>query len=75
MPELPYGKQMQIDFGLYKTRSGLHLYIFAAVLSSSRYKYIAFQAHPFTVMDLIFHLLDCFDYFGGITEQLVIDQD
>ena len=28
VPELPYGKQMQIDFGEYKTKSGLHLYIF-----------------------------------------------
>lgn len=75
VPELPYGKQMQIDFGEYKTKSGLHLYIFGAVLSSSRYKYISFQSKPFTTIDLIFHMLDCFDYFGGIPQQLVIDQD
>lgn len=72
---LAYGKQMQIDFGEYKTRSGLKLYIFGAVLSASRYKYIAMQGVPFTTLDLISHVLDCFDYLGGIPEELVIDQD
>jgi len=75
VPDIPYGKQMQIDFGVYKTRSGLKLYIFAAVLSASRYKYIGLQDTPFTTIDLINHLLDCFDYIGGIPEELVIDQD
>jgi hypothetical protein len=75
VPPLPYGKQMQIDFGTYKTKNGLKLYIFGAVLSASRYKYIAFQDKPFTTIDLIGHLLDCFDYIGGIPEELVIDQD
>jgi len=75
VPELPYGKQLQIDFGEHKTRSGLKLYIFAAVLSRSRFKYIAFQDKPFTTLDLIFHLLNCFDYIGGMPEEIVIDQD
>ncbi|MBA7585562.1 hypothetical protein ES708_27546 [subsurface metagenome] len=73
--ELPYGKQLQIDFGEYRTQRGLKLYIFAAVLSASRYKYCALQDRPFTTLDLINHLLDCFDYIGGIPEELVIDQD
>ena len=30
---------------------------------------------PFTTLDLIHHLLDCFQYLGGIPEELVIDQD
>ncbi len=75
VPELPLGKQLQIDFGEYKTRSGLKLYIFAAVLSASRYKYIAFQDKVFTTLDLISHLLTCFDYIGGMPEEIVIDQD
>ena len=75
VPELPYGKQLQIDFGEHKMRSGLKLYIFAAVLSRSRFKYIAFQDKPFTTLDLIFHLLNCFEYIGGIPEEIVIDQD
>jgi len=73
--ELPYGKQLQIDFREYRTQRGLKLYIFAAVLSASRYKYCALQDRPFTTLDLIHHLLDCFDYLGGIPEELVIDQD
>ena len=75
MAELPYGKQLQIDFGEYRTKSGLKLYIFAAVLSASRYKYATLQDRPFTTLDLIHHLLDCFEYLGGIPEEIVIDQD
>lgn len=75
VPELPYGKQMQLDFGEYKTKSGLKLYIFALVLSGSRYKYIIFQDTPFRTKDVIMHLLDAFDYFGGYAQELVIDQD
>jgi len=75
VPELPFGKQLQLDFGEHTTASGLKLYIFASVLSASRYKYVAFQTKPFTTLDLIGHLLDCFDYIGGLPEELVIDQD
>ena len=72
VPELPFGKQMQVDFGRYRCRSGLVLYIFAAVLSASRYKYVIFQGQPFRRLDVIRHLLDCFDYFGGRPESLGI---
>ena len=75
VPELPLGKQMQLDFGQYQFRNGLKLYIFVAVLSASRYKYIRFQAHPFQTQDVIQYLLDCFDFFGGIPAEIVIDQD
>lgn len=75
VPEQPYGKQLQVDFGQYKTKSRCKLYIFAAVLSSSRYKYVRFQSFPFTTLDVITHLLDCFDFFGGMVKELVIDQD
>jgi len=75
VPELPLGKQMQLDFGRYRFASGLVLYIFAALLSASRYKYVTFQAQPFRTLDVIRHLLDGFDYFGGRPEEVVIDQD
>ena len=75
VPELAFGKQMQLDFGRYRCRSGLVLYIFAALLSASRYKYVIFQGQPFRTLDVIRHLLDSFDYFGGRPEELVIDQD
>jgi len=75
VPELPYGKQMQLDFGEYKFRNGLKLYIFGTLLSTSRFKYVSIQDKPFKTLHVIHHLLDCFDYFGGIPEELVIDQD
>lgn len=73
--EMPYGKQLQIDFGEKKKPGGGKYYIFAAVLSASRFKYASLQDRPFTAVDLIGHLLDCFDYIRGIPEELVIDQD
>lgn len=75
VPELPFGRQMQLDFGQYRCRSGLKLYIFAALLSSSRYKYVVFQDQPFKTGDVIRHLLHCLEYFGGVPRELVIDQD
>ncbi len=75
VPELPFGKQMQLDFGQYRCRSGLKIFIFAAVLSASRYKYVVFQDHPFRTSEVIDHLLGSFDYFGGVPKELVIDQD
>jgi transposase len=75
VPELPLGRQMQLDFGQYCCPGGLKLYILAALLSSSRYKFAVFQDTPFTTKDVILHLLTCFDYFGGIPEEMVIDQD
>jgi len=73
VPELPFGRQMQLDFGQYKCRSGLKLYIFASLLSASRYKYVVFQDHPFKTKEVISHLLNSFDYFKGVP--LDIDQD
>jgi len=75
VPELPFGRQMQLDFGQYRCRSGLKLYIFASLLSASRYKYVVFQDHPFRTKEVISHLLNSFDYFGGVLKEIVIDQD
>jgi len=75
VPDLPFGKQLQLDFGSYTMPSGLKIYIFTAVLSASRYKCILFHDKPFTTQILISYLLDCFDFIGGIPEEIVIDQD
>jgi len=75
VPELPYGKQMQLDFGEIANNRGGKYYILGAVLSASRFKFAAIQEKPFTAKDLIGYLLDCFDYIGGIPVELVIDQD
>ena len=75
VPALPFGQQLQVDFGQWRCRSGLVLFIFAAVLSASRYKYGAVQGHPFQTREVIEHLLACFAYLGGVPRELVIDQD
>jgi|TARA_Y100000031_G_scaffold143149_1_gene173360 transposase len=75
VPELPFGRQIQLDFGQHKCKSGLKLYIFASLLSASRYKYVVFQDHPFRTKEVISHLLNSFDYFKGVPEEIVIDQD
>jgi hypothetical protein len=72
--QLPYGKQAQIDFGQEKTNIG-KAYFVVVVLSRSRYRYAAAQAGPFTAEGVIGHLLDAFEYFGGVPEELVLDQD
>jgi len=61
VPELPPGRQMQLDFGQYRTMGGTTLYICAAILSFSRYKYAIVQDRPFTTIHVISHLLNCFD--------------
>jgi len=75
VPQLPFGGQMQLDFGQYRCRSGFKLYIFTSLLSASRYKYVVFQDHPFRTKEVISHLLNSFDYFGGVPKEIVIDQD
>lgn len=73
--ELPFGKQLQLDFGETKISSGEKVYIFATVLSASRFKYVSIQKRPFKTVDVIKHILDCFDCIGGIPDEIVIDQD
>lgn len=72
---LPPGKQLQLDFGQVKIASGKTAYLFCAILSHSRTRYVAVQDHPFTTAETVGHLLDCFTYLGGRPQQLVIDQD
>lgn len=79
VPELPMGKQMQVDFGQknMKNINGGTTTVHGAVflLSHSRYKYAEFQSRPFTTTDLIRSCRNCFAYMGGMPEALVFDQD
>ena len=75
VPELPYGRQLQVDFGVQNIGSGRKVYLFVAILSASRYRYVSQQDHPFTTDDVVQHLLNCFAFIGGRPEELVIDQD
>lgn len=79
LEELPKGKQTQVDFGEKKVRTSKNqwkkLYVIAFVLSHSRYKYAEWQEHPFTTQDVIRSHENAFEYFGGMTEEIVYDQD
>lgn len=77
--ELPMGKQTQVDFGetTVPTRDGASkkLWFIGFVLSHSRYKYMEWRDRPFTTRDVIQCHEAAFEYFGGMTEELVYDQD
>ena len=79
VPELPPGKQLQVDFGekwMADTKGGRVKVRFAAfVLSHSRYKYVELQSRPYSSADLSGACRRCFQYIGGIPQELVFDQD
>jgi len=67
--EQPMGYQAQVDLGV-KTMKDAHgklvkVYIFAMVLSCSRYKYAHFQLDPFTAKTFCEAHDRAFRYFGG----------
>lgn len=77
--DLPYGQQSQVDFGQYNLRNGLgkriKIWFFTMVLSRSRYKYVFFSDIPFTSYTAIEAHEKAFAFFGGITIEIVYDQD
>jgi len=77
--ELPMGKQMQVDFGTIKvqknTKGEIRLYVMCFVLSHSRYKYCEWQDSPFNSNDIIRIHENAFEFFGGMPEEIVYDQD
>lgn len=79
VPELPMGKQVQVDFGqtVVKKTSGDNkkLYFIAFILSHSRYKYVEWLDRPFRTSDVIRMQENAFDYFEGMPEEIVYDQD
>ena len=79
VPELPFGKQAQVDFGQYNMLSSENLrqkvYFFAMVLARSRQKFVFFQDHPFTAQTAIDAHEKAFAFIGGYTEEVVYDQD
>ena len=79
IPELPYGKQAQVDFGEYTMRTDQggrkKVYYFSMVLSRSRYKFVYLIDTPFTTALTIEAHEMAFDYFDGSTEEVVYDQD
>ncbi|MFT9497379.1 MULTISPECIES: IS21 family transposase [Bacillota] len=77
--ELPMGMQVQVDWGEMKVKTSLNkevkLYFISFVLSHSRYKYVEWQDRPFTTRDTIRCHESAFQYFGGMPEEIVYDQD
>lgn len=80
MDEFPMGHQIQLDFGvknmpLANRKGSKKVYFLAAVLAHSRYKFGYFQDKPFTTQDLIHGMNLMFQYFGGTSKEIVVDQD
>ena len=78
-PELPFGFQAQVDLGQKTMKDAvgktMKVYIFAMVLSSSRYKYICCQLEPFKAQTFYEAHDQAFRYFGGRSVEIVYDQD
>lgn len=79
VPELPMGHQLQADFGQIRvpTTVGTYkrLYFIGFVLAHSRYKYIEWLDRPFRAADLIRMHENAFRFFGGMSVEIVYDQD
>lgn len=77
--QLPYGQQAQADFGQCYLRSKDHgrkkVHFLVMMLSRSRMKYVYFPDRPFIIRSAIEAHEAAFKYFGGITKEVVYDQD
>jgi len=77
--QLPPGFQAQVDMGqkTMKDSAGrtVKVYIFAMVLSASRYKFVYFQIEPFNSKDFCAAHDKAFKFFGGRPTEIVYDQD
>ena len=75
----PMGHQMQLDFGETKVttpdKSKKKIYGLGSVLSNSRHKYAEWSDRPLTTGSLVSMLTNCFEFYGGIPREIVIDQD
>ena len=73
------GEQAQVDMGQIKlttdTGKTKKVYLFAMVLSFSKYKFVTWQDRPFRTEDIIRAHHKAFNYFGGVPKTIVYDQD
>jgi transposase len=79
IPDPPMGEQMQVDFGHTKQRTvdnkEVKINFIAFVLSHSRQKYKEWLDRPFTTQDVIRAHENAFHWYGGMTNEIVYDQD
>ncbi|MFW6121666.1 MAG: IS21 family transposase [Petrotogales bacterium] len=77
--DLPYGKQAQVDFGMYNIRmtNGRRkkIYFFTMVLARSRFKFTLYRDAPFTAEAVVTAHEKAFMFFGGIPQVIVYDLD
>lgn len=77
--ELPMGFQAQVDFGqdilIDVDSNPRRCYFIAFVLSHSRHKYFEWLDRPFKTSDVIRCHENAFQYYGGMPEEIVYDQD
>lgn len=77
--DLPMGRQMQVDFGETKLRHMeghlVKLWFITFVLSHSRHKYVWWLDRPFTTRDVVDAHEQAFQFYGGLPEEIVYDQD
>ncbi len=74
-----YGKEAQVDWGekSMMTQQGhwKKVYFFVMLMSRSRQKFVYFQDIPFTSATTVYAHHLAFEYFGGVPERIVYDQD
>ena len=79
IPDTLYGKEAQVDWGEKNmtTRSGhwKKVYFFVMILSRSRHKFVCFQDIPFTSASTVYAHHLAFEFFGGVPERILYDQD
>ena len=77
--EVAYGSEGQVDFGetWMQTIEGKRrkVYFYSIVLSRSRYKYLYLITKPFTTKTTIKAQEQAFEYFAGIPNKIIYDQD
>jgi transposase len=77
--EAAYGKQAQVDFGEYTMRTStdnrIKVFFFSMMLSRSRYKYLWFTLRNFTADLAVIAHEKAFEFFEGMPEEIVYDQD
>ena len=78
-PETPYGKYAQVDFGERWQKDALgnsvKVYFFAMVMSRSRHKHVYFSDRPFTTAMAVYAHELAFQFYGGVPERIIYDQD
>lgn len=79
LPDPDYGKEAQVDWGeknmLTSQNRWKKVYFFVMVMCRSRHKFVYFQDIPFTAATTVYAHHLAFEYFGGMPERIIYDQD